>query len=51
VVVPQPKRAWPLLCIVLVQIAIAATMLLTGFPSALQVAHVAVGAGVWRGYA
>jgi heme A synthase len=33
--------------IVLLQITIAATMIGLGFPSALQVTHVAVGAAVW----
>jgi len=43
----SPRRALLVLGIVLLQIAIAATMLLTGFSSALQVTHAAVGAGVW----
>jgi len=43
----SPRRALPVLGIVVLQIAVAATMLLTGFPSGLQVAHAAVGAGVW----
>jgi cytochrome c oxidase assembly protein subunit 15 len=42
------RRAWGgLLAIVVLQIAIAATMVLSGFPGALQTAHAAVGAGVW----
>lgn len=41
------RRAWGLLAIVALQIAIAATMIQLGFPGALQVAHAAVGAGVW----
>jgi heme A synthase len=36
-----------LLAIVAIQIAIAATMVLLGFPGGLQAAHAAVGAGVW----
>ena len=43
------RRAWGLLAIVVVQIAIAATMIQLGFPGALQAAHAAVGAGVWAG--
>jgi heme A synthase len=41
------RRTWGLLAIVAVQIAIAATMVLSGFPGGLQVAHAAIGAGVW----
>jgi cytochrome c oxidase assembly protein subunit 15 len=41
------RRAWGLLAIVALQIAIAATMIQLGFPGALQGAHVAIGAGVW----
>ena len=41
------RRAWGVLAIVVLQIAIAATMIQLGFPSALQAAHAAVGAGVW----
>lgn len=41
------RRAWGLLAIVALQIAIAATMIQLGFPGALQAAHAAVGAGVW----
>jgi heme A synthase len=41
------RRAWGLHGIVALQIAIAATMVLSGFPGALQGAHAAVGAGVW----
>jgi len=41
------RRAGWLVGIVLLQITIAATMIGLGFPSALQVAHVAVGAAVW----
>ena len=41
------RRAWGVLAIVALQIAIAATMLQLGFPGALQAAHAAVGAGVW----
>src|SRR3989441_4565674 len=41
------RRAWGLLAIVVLQIAIAATMIQLGFPGALQAAHAAVGAGVW----
>jgi heme a synthase len=43
----HPERGLPLLGLVAVQIAIAATMVLSGFPGALQAAHAAVGAGVW----
>jgi cytochrome c oxidase assembly protein subunit 15 len=41
------RRAWGLVAIVVLQIAIAATMIQLGFPGALQAAHAAVGAGVW----
>ena len=41
------RRAWRLVAIVVLQIAIAATMIQLGFPGALQAAHAAVGAGVW----
>jgi cytochrome c oxidase assembly protein subunit 15 len=41
------RRAWGLLAIVALQIAIAAAMIQLGFPGALQAAHAAVGAGVW----
>src|SRR6266404_6895704 len=41
------RRAWGLLAIVALQIAIAATMIQLGFPGALQAAHAAVGAGIW----
>jgi len=41
------RRAWGLLAIVALQIAIAATMIQLGFPGALQAAHAAAGAGVW----
>ena len=42
------RRAWGgLLAIVVLQIAIAATMIQLGFPGSLQAAHAAVGAGVW----
>ena len=43
----QPRRGGVLLGVVLVQIAIAAVMVESGFPGALQGAHAAVGAGVW----
>src|SRR3989454_58933 len=43
----RERRAWALLAIVALQIAIAATMIQLGFPGALQGAHAAVGAGVW----
>ncbi len=43
----EPRRGWPLLGLVLIQIGIAATMVEIGFPGALQAAHAAVGAGVW----
>jgi len=43
---PQ-RRVWELLALVVMQIAIAATMIQLGFPGALQAAHAAVGAGVW----
>jgi heme a synthase len=46
-VVKSPRRAAPLLGMVVLQIAIAATMIALGFPGALQGAHAAVGAGVW----
>jgi len=42
-----PRPALHLLGIVVLQIAIAATMVALGFPGALQGAHAAVGAGVW----
>jgi heme a synthase len=41
------RKSLGLLAIVAVQIAIAATMVLVGFPGSLQAAHAAVGAGVW----
>lgn len=41
------QQALGLLAIVAVQTAIAATMVLVGFPGSLQAAHAAVGAGVW----
>jgi heme a synthase len=48
VVRSMDRRAWGgLLAIVVLQIAIAATMIQLGFPGALQAAHAAVGAGVW----
>ena len=47
VVRSKERRAWILLSIVVLQIAIAATMIALGFPGALQAAHAAVGAGVW----
>jgi heme A synthase len=47
VVRSRQRRVWELLALVVVQIAIAATMIQLGFPGALQAAHAAVGAGVW----
>jgi heme A synthase len=47
VVRSRQRRVWELLALVVVQIAIAATMIQLGFPGALQGAHAAVGAGVW----
>jgi heme a synthase len=41
------RQLWWLLAIVALQITIAATMVLSGFPTALEIAHAAVGAGVW----
>src|SRR5256885_15335800 len=38
-------RVWWVLAIVVFQIAIAAAMVVSGFPGALQAAHAAVGAG------
>ena len=46
-IVRTRARVWWLVAIVALQIAIAATMVLSGFPGALQAAHAAVGAGVW----
>src|SRR5882672_1755734 len=46
VVQSADRRAW-LVAIVVLQIAIAAAMVLSGFPGGLQAAHAAVGAGVW----
>jgi len=46
-VVRMERQQWWLLAIVALQIAIAATMVLSGFPTGLQIAHAAVGAGVW----
>src|SRR5712671_1757237 len=40
-------QLWWVLAIVVFQIVIAAAMVLSGFPGALQAAHAAVGAGVW----
>jgi heme A synthase len=47
VVKSRNRALWVMLGVVLLQIAIAATMLALDFPSALQTAHAAVGAGVW----
>ena len=41
------RQLWWLLAIVALQITIAATMVLNGFPTGLEIAHAAVGAGVW----
>jgi heme a synthase len=46
-VVRTGRQLWWLLAIVVLQITIAATMVLSGFPTGLQIAHAAVGAGVW----
>jgi heme A synthase len=46
-VVRSPQRVWWVLGIVMLQIAIAATMIALGFPSALQAAHAAMGALAW----
>ena len=44
----QPEgRVLGLLALVILQLVIAATMVLLGFPGGLQAAHAAVGAGVW----
>jgi heme A synthase len=43
----SPWRVWWVLGIVVLQIAIAATMVLVGFPTALQVAHAAIGGALW----
>ena len=41
------RALWWVLAIVALQITIAATMVLSGFPTGLEIAHAAVGAGVW----
>ena len=46
-VVRTGRQLWWLLAIVALQITIAATMVLSGFPTGLEIAHAAVGAGVW----
>jgi heme A synthase len=46
-VVRTGRQLWWLLAIVALQITIAAAMVLSGFPTGLEIAHAAVGAGVW----
>jgi len=46
-VVRTGRQLWWVLAIVALQITIAATMVLDGFPTGLEIAHAAVGAGVW----
>ena len=48
--VRAPRSIWWVLGIVVIQIAIAATMIALGFPGSLQAAHAAVGAAVWAGF-
>jgi heme A synthase len=43
----RPRGAWVVVAVVLLQLAIGATMVLLALPRPLQVAHVAAGAGVW----
>jgi heme A synthase len=41
------RRAWCVVALVTLQVAIAAAMVLLALPQSLQALHVAVGAGVW----
>jgi heme a synthase len=43
----RTPKAWAVVALVGVQVAVAAAMVLLGLPGGLQAAHVAVGAGVW----
>jgi len=43
------RRAWTVVALVAIQVAVGAATVLLGLPPALQAAHVAVGAAVWAG--
>jgi heme a synthase len=43
------RGAWWVVALVILQVIVAATMVLTGLPRLLQAAHVAIGAAVWAG--
>lgn len=43
----RPRGAWAVVAVVLLQLAIGATMVLLALPRPLQAAHVAAGAGAW----
>ena len=43
------RGAWYVAALVIMQVAVAATMVLFALPRLLQIAHVAVGAAVWAG--
>src|SRR5881296_2287660 len=45
----RTRRAWWVVGLVTLQVAVAAAMVLLGLPAPLQAAHVAVGAAVWAG--
>src|SRR5881296_255900 len=45
----RTRRAWWVVGLVTLQVAVAAAMVLLGLPGPLQAAHVAVGAAVWAG--
>ncbi len=45
----RTRRAWWVVGLVTVQVAVAAAMVLLGLPAPLQATHVAVGAAVWAG--
>jgi heme a synthase len=46
-VIAKRRGAWYVVGLVTLQVAVAATMVLSGLPQSLQAAHVAVGAAVW----
>jgi cytochrome c oxidase assembly protein subunit 15 len=45
----RQRGAWGVVALVVLQVTVAATMVLLALPPPLQAAHVAVGAGVWAG--
>src|SRR5437773_2624432 len=45
----RTRRAWWVVGLVTLQVAVAAAMVLLGLPAPLQATHVAVGAAVWAG--